>query len=520
MSRRLDIVIIGAGHNGLVCAVYLARSGHNVTILEASDQVGGAAVTGEICPGFRVSSCAHLFYGLHPDVWKDLRLEANGLEFSATHMPSISLSRDGRHLVIEHDAARTTEHLLAFSELDATHYQQFEHHVEKFADLLRRVYANSPPRLKDRGWHERFELLALGLRIRRLGKSDMRELLRIAGMNIADWLRENFNTPLLQGALAFDATLGTRYGPQAPNTVLTYLHRRAHIWNELSHPIGGMGTLSDTLATMAMQLGVDIRTQARVTRIVVENDRAAGVELETGEIVAANAVISNADPKRTFLSLLGNEHLDTGFLRRVRNIPMIGNAAKVNIALDDLPQFTGLDVQRLSARLLIAPSIEAVETAHNHSKYGEFSREPVMEITIPSIHDQSLAPEGKHVLSAIVQYAPHSLTGGWDNARDQFTKTVIDTLTAYAPDIQEKIIDTQLLNPADLETQFKMTGGHWHHGEMGLERFMMLRPIPCFAQYTTPIPGLFLCGAGCHPGGGVMGAAGMNAARALMREMG
>jgi phytoene dehydrogenase-like protein len=359
-----------------------------------------------------------------------------------------------------------------------------------------------------------------GLRIRRLGKNDMHELLRVVGMNIADWLTENFNTPLLQGMLAFDATLGTRYGPRAPNTVLTYLHRRAHLSNGLSHPVGGMGALSDTLTTMAVQLGVDIRTSTKAMRVAVENDCAAGVELETGEVVAANAVLSNVDPKQTFLSLLGSEHLDTGFLRRVRAIPMKGSAAKVNIALDNLPQFTGLDPQDLVGRLVIAPSIDAVERAHNHSKYGEYSEQPVMEITIPSVHDHSLAPTGKHVLSAIVQYVPHDLTNGWDNARDRFIKTVLNTLTAYAPDIQNKIIETQLLTPLDLETQFNTTGGHWHHGEMGLERFMMLRPVPGLAQYTTPLPGLFLCGAGCHPGGGVMGAAGMNAARALMREMG
>ncbi|MDH3694675.1 MAG: NAD(P)/FAD-dependent oxidoreductase, partial [Gammaproteobacteria bacterium] len=451
--------------------------------------------------------------------WKDLRPDANGLTFSATHIPTIALGRDGQHLTIEHDNARTTKNLSAFSTVDADSYTQFEQRIEKYSRILRKTYSAIPPRLKNGGWNDRSELLSLGLQVRRLGKQDMRELLRVVGMNMADWLTEYFSTPLLQGVLAFDATLGTRYGPRAPNTVLTYLHRRAHIWNGLSHPLGGMGSLSDTLATITMQLGVEIRTDAPVKNVIMENDSASGVELASGETVLADAVVSNADPKTTFLSLLGNEHLDTGFMRRVRDIPMHGNAAKINIALDDLPHFSGLNSQDLGARLVIAPSIEAVEQVHDYSKYGEFSESPVMEITIPSVHDNTLAPDGKHVLSAIVQYAPYDLKESWNNGRGKFIKQVLDTLSVYAPDIQDKIHETQLSTPFDMEVQYQMTGGHWHHGELGLERFMMLRPVPGCAHYATPVPGLFLCGAGCHPGGGVMGAAGMNAARAVMREL-
>ena len=409
MSRARNVVIVGGGHNGLVCAIYLARNGHRVTVLESNSQVGGTATTSEICSEFRVSSCAHLFYGLHPDVWRDLRPDANGLQFSAEHISTIALSVDEQHLKIDHDTAQTANDLSAFSDKDAESYAQFEQRIEKFVLILRNCYASAPPRLKNGGWSDRTNLLNLGFQVRRLGKRDMRELLRVVGMNMADWLTEYFDTPLLQGMLAFDATLGTRYGPRAPNTVLTYLHRRAHIWNGLSHPAGGMGALAHTLANIAMQLGVEIQTGARVTNVVMENDHASGVEVESGEFLYADAVVSNADPKTTFLSLLGNEHLDTGFMRRVRAIPMSGNTAKLNIALNALPQFNGLTAQDLNARLVIAPGIEAVEQAHDYSKYGEFSASPVMEITIPSVHDHTLAPEGKHVLSAVVQYAPHDL---------------------------------------------------------------------------------------------------------------
>ena len=281
-----------------------------------------------------------------------------------------------------------------------------------------------------------------------------------------------------------------------------------------------MGAAVEAIAAAARAKGAEIRTEARVTRILVEGNRTTGVELESGERIAAGTVVSNADPKATFLSLLGAEHLDTGFVRRVSNLRMNGLAAKLHLVLDGLPSVPGLSPAELGERLVIAPGIDNLERAFNHTKYGEYSERPAMEITIPSIADPSLAPEGRHVLSAVVLYAPYRLKGGWDAARDTFAELAIDTLAAYAPDLPERIVARELVTPADLERDFGMTGGHWHHGDLALDQMLMLRPVPGASRYATPVPGLYLCGAGSHPGGGVMGAAGLNAAQRILGDGG
>ncbi|MFQ6023513.1 MAG: phytoene desaturase family protein [Acidiferrobacterales bacterium] len=520
MSKAYDAIIIGGGHNGLVCAAYLARAGKRVLILEAADRVGGAAITREIIPGFKVSACAHLLYLLHPKVLADLRLQDHGLKLSASEMPTIALAEDGRHLTLSTDSTVTAASLSAHSAADAAALPAFQAQMRRFAGIVQRVLAETPPRLGTRNRSDLVALVKLAWSIRRLGRQDMREFLRIAGMNVADVLEEHFETDLLCGAYAFDAVLGTRLGPRSPNSMLTRLYRLAgglrNGGGALAHPEGGMGALSEALAASAKRAGASISTGTRVKRILVESDRAAGVVLDSGEEFAANLVVSNADPKRTFLSLLGTEYLDTGFVRRIRDIPTRGTAAKLHLALDGLPSFSDVDRAQLGGRLVIAPSVDYVERAFNHAKYGEYSEAPAIEITIPSLHDSTLAPVGKHVLSAIVQYAPAELKAGWDQAREPFADNVIDTLIRYTPDLKDKIISRELLTPLDLEREFGMTGGHWHHGELGLERFLMLRPVPGAAQYATPLPGLYLCGSGCHPGGGVMGAAGMNAAREVL----
>jgi phytoene dehydrogenase-like protein len=286
----------------------------------------------------------------------------------------------------------------------------------------------------------------------------------------------------------------------------------------LQQPRGGLGALSAALAGAARAAGVEIRTGAAVARISVREDRATGVVLATGEEIAAGTVVSNADPKTTFLKLLGSEHLDAGFVRRVAQLRARGVAAKVHLALERLPEFPGLGAAALRGRLLVAPSSDYIERAYNHSKYGEFSTAPMLEVTVPSMADAGLAPPGAHVMSVIVQYAPHTITGGWDAQRERFTAAVIDTLAAYAPGLRASIRASELLTPADIEQQFRISGGHWHHAELALDQFFMVRPVAGAAQYHAPVRGVFLCGAGCHPGGGVMGLAGRNAARQVLRE--
>jgi phytoene dehydrogenase-like protein len=276
-----------------------------------------------------------------------------------------------------------------------------------------------------------------------------------------------------------------------------------------------MGTVSDALAAAASSHGAEIRTGARVKKILLDFDQVCGVELEGGETIEAGLVVSNADPKTTFNHLLGPENLEAGFAHRVRNIRSNGCVAKLHLALSEAPAFSGLPAEFLGERLVVAPSLQYVEHAFNHAKYREYSARPVMEIIVPSVHDKSLAPEGKHVLSAVVQWAPYNLRQGWSEAKVAFTGTVMDVLAEYDPDIRAKTLYTELLTPADLEAGFGMTGGHWHHAEMAMDQFLMMRPVYGAGQYATPIDGLWLCGAGCHPGGGVMGSAGRNAARAI-----
>jgi phytoene dehydrogenase-like protein len=358
--------------------------------------------------------------------------------------------------------------------------------------------------------------------IRKLGRRDMRELLRIGGMNVYDLLQDEFESDALKGALGFDAVLGTNFGPRSPGTVLTLLYRLAAEFaggeRALSQPLGGMGAFCDALSKSAASLGVTVRTASPVAKILVEGDKATGVVLESGERVAASTVISSADPKTTFLKLLGAPHLDTGFVRRVHHVRTRGLAAKLHLALNRAPAFVGVDAAALRGRLLLAPSLQYLERAYNHSKYGEFSASPAMEITVPTANDATLAPAGKHVLSAIVQYAPYTLKGGWESHRAGFTDVCLGALEGVAPGLRGSVVAAELLTPVDMEREFRMDGGHWHHGDLAFDQFFFVRPVPGAAQHRTPMPGLYLCGAGCHPGGGVMGVAGRNAAQQVLKS--
>jgi phytoene dehydrogenase-like protein len=516
-DRRYDVIVVGGGHNGLVCAAYLARRGRRVLVLEAAERVGGAAVTREFAPGFRVSACAHLLHLMPPALIRELGLGSHGLKLAAAALPTVALAEDSRHLALGPDARGA---LAAGSALDAEALADWRLLSGRFARALHPVLGNTPPRLGAQGWREAYALLGLGWRLRRLGRGDMRELLRIGGMCVHDLLEERFRAPLLKGALALDAVLGTNFGPRSPGTVLALLYRAAASGGAeaLALPQGGLGALSEALARAARAGGAEIRTGSAVGRILVREDHVAGVALASGEEIGASTVISSTDPRHTFLGLLGAEHLDAGFVRRVSQIRSRGLAAKLHLALGRLPQYRGLSGESLRSRLLVAPSAHYIERAYNCSKYDEYSPAPMLEITIPSLADPGLAPPGKHVMSVIAQYAPYALAGGWESRRQAFADCIIDTLSVYAPGLRDGIEASELLTPQDLEREFRMTGGHWHHAELALDQFLMLRPVPGAAQYRTPVPGLYLCGAGCHPGGGVMGLPGRNAARQVIRE--
>ncbi|HEX9853404.1 MAG TPA: NAD(P)/FAD-dependent oxidoreductase [Woeseiaceae bacterium] len=508
MTDQYDAIVIGAGHNGLVCAALLGKAGRRVLVLEANEQVGGAAVTRKFADGYSVSACAHLLYQLQPEVKKDLGLH---VALANDDMESIALSTDGQH--VRYSGGRVQ----GVGDADSGSYLEFHRRMARFAALLKTYLNKPPPRLGTSDKKDLFTLARLGLDLRMLGRKEMREFLRLIGMNIYDEVTERFESKLLKGALSLDAVLGTHLGPRSPNTIMTYLYRLAGNAGRIAAPAGGMGSVSEALAHAARSNGVTIRTGMPVERVIVDNGRVTGVRAKNGETFSSMTVVSNADPKTTILDLVGARHVETGFTRRINNIRMQGNAAKLHLALDGLPVVQGLEKKDFGSRLLIAPDENYVELAFNPAKYGETSADPVLEITIPSFRDSTLAPTGKHVLSAIVQYAPYKLKKGWDSAaREAFTQAALRKITEYMPDIDGRITATELLTPVDIEREFHIGGGHWHHGELTLDQFLFVRPVAGAAQYAMPLDGLFLCGAGTHPGGGVSGAAGRNAARTIL----
>jgi phytoene dehydrogenase-like protein len=515
MTDRDRIVIVGGGHNGLVCAAYLARAGREVVVLEAAAEVGGAAVTREFTKGFRASGCAHLSYLLDAGIARELKLASHGLRWAHTGLKTVALAPAGDHLVL--DGGKLESGTL--SESDGAALAAYHAQMLRFARVLAKQHNRQPPRLGGGGRSDFMGAAKLGLDIRLLGRDSMREFLRIAGINIYDVLEEKFNSPLLKGALALDAVLGTNLGPRSNNSVLALLHRlsgEAAGNDGYSLPESGMGAISEALAAAARDAGATIRTSSRVARILTAGDTVSGVELEDGEKIAAGTVISNADPATTLLGLLGARHLETGFVHRIRHFRTKGMAAKLHLALDALPVFARLPAELAGERLVISPDLVYLEHAFDHAKYGQCSPDPALEITIPSVHDKTLAPAGKHVLSAIVNYAPHDPRASGDGPRRELLERTLAVLERHAPGLRRQVVASELLLPADIEREFRITGGHWHHGELALDQFMMMRPVPGAAQYAMPVGGLFLCGAGCHPGGGVMGSAGRNAANAVL----
>jgi phytoene dehydrogenase-like protein len=507
-----DAIIVGGGHNGLVCAAYLAQARKRVLLLEASDRLGGAAITRPFAPGFQVSACAHRVHMLPKSLVADLGLARHGLSFTDTPTATSVLGQDGAHVTLAGALAS------GVSSEDATAYKAFVERWARFAAHLRPMLQMVPPRLGTTALPDLAKLARMGLQIRSLGRTDMRELLRVIGMNVYDLVEEQFDSKILQAAVAFDAVLGANFGPRSPGSALTLLYRLAaeHGAACLAPAAGGVGAVTQAIAAAARGFGAELRAGAHVEKILVRGDRAAGVRLAGGEEIAAAQVISNASPRTTFMDLMGAEHLDTGFVRRVTHFRSSGLAAKLHLALSDAPAFTGVPHEALRGRLILAPSPDYLERAFNATKYDAFSQHPAIEIVCPTMTDPSLAPAGKHVLSMVVQYAPYTLREGWEAGRKEFIDRIIDTIEPYAPGLRGKIEAAELLTPIDIEREFRIAGGHWHHGELTFDQIFMLRPMPGASHYHTPVPGVFLCGAGSHPGGGVTGLAGHNAARAVL----
>jgi phytoene dehydrogenase-like protein len=513
MTKPKSIIVVGGGHNGLVCAAYLARAGHHVKVLEARHTTGGGVSNHQFAEGYQVAGLAHVLYPLHPKISKELELATAGL-VTGEAIDTISLARDGRHLTLSSDNVTGT----GLSSGDAAAYSAFKAEFRAYARALEPLTMNRPPRLKDMERKDMFTLGKLGWSLRfGLGAASMSEFLRVGGINIYDVLNELIEDPQLKGAIAADAVIGHHMGPRTPTTVLTYLNRlKGELYGTPALPASGAGSISTVLASAATKAGVEILTNARVQRIMVADGKANGVRLQTGEEYLADIVVSNADAKTTFLGLVGTPDLDTMFTHRIHKTRTHGDVAKLHFALNGLPRIDGLSGSELGQRLLIAPDMRYVEHAFNYAKYGEYSESPVLEITIPSLVDDSLAPVGHHVMSVSASFAPYSLKKGWDTGRGEFMQRVIALIESYSPGFADQVVASELLTPADIEREFNVTGGHWHHGEMTIDQSFMMRPVHGAAQYDTPVEGLFLCGAAAHPGGGITGLPGHNAAQRIL----
>ena len=498
-----DVIVIGGGVNGLACAARLAGKGRRVILLEAGAVAGGGAGTVDVAPGYHAPALAHTTQGLDPRVMAGLDLARHGLAFQS--LSTTALSAEGSHLTVQGGKATGP---------DAAAFAALHHKLSDFARVLAPFRSLTPPHLTNRG-NEWGKLARHVLGIRALGRADFREFLRMILINIHDVVQDDLSDARLQGLLAFDATLGSWLGPRSPNSLILYLNRLAMGVDPLL-PKGGMGALAGAMAKAAVAAGVDLRVNARVARVLVEGDRAVGVALESGEQVRAGLVVSAINPRLTFQKLVGPRHLDAGFYTRTSHIRCRGAAVKLTLALTGAPDFRGADLQ---SRLVIAPSSEAVELAFNPGKYGEVPPAPVMEIILPSAFETGLAPDGHHVLSAIVQYAPHNPKAGVDAARSEMLENSLIQLEAHAPGLRALIAHAELLMPQDIEQKFGMVGGNWHHGELAVEQMLFNRPLREAAHYATPLPGLWLAGAGSHPGGGINGAAGWNAAERILAEV-
>lgn len=526
MAETRDVVIIGGGHNGLVTAFYLAKAGFKPLVLERRSQVGGAAVTEEFSSGFRCSTLAHSAGPLLPEIVRDMQLERHGLKMVTPEIAVTAFSPDGRALRLYNDARLAAQEIAKFSQKDAAQYPVLQESLSKIGRVIGEVLKLTPPDIDDPNRADLWAMLQTGRSLRKLGKKDMYRLLRWGPMAVADLVAEFFETELLRAVVAARGIFGTALGPWSAGSSLVLLIRSAgdsHPAGSAFFAMGGIGAITQAMATAAKGAGAEIRTNADVKEVRVKDGAVTAVVLASGEEIGARAIISNADPKRTMLKLVDPTHLTPDFVMKLQNYRMSGTVAKVNFALSALPKFTALSETgdaALQGRIHIGPEIDYLERAFDESKYGNFSPHPYLEVTIPSLTDSSLAPAGKHVMSVYVQFAPFNLkSGDWDSQRDALGNTVVKTLGQYAPNFADLVEDAQIVTPKDLEDKYGLTGGHIFHGELALDQFFTMRPLLDWARYKTPIQNLYLCGSGTHPGAGLTGGSGANAAREILKDL-
>jgi phytoene dehydrogenase-like protein len=517
-----DCVVLGGGHNGLVYAAYMAKAGRKVLVLERRHVLGGAAVTEEVVPGFKFSVCSYVVSLLRPEIIRELDLPRHGLEIlpldgTFTPMP------DGDYLWRVNDHARTFREIARHSRVDAEAYDEYGRAMVEMARFVKPILDMTPPDPWSLNPRALARLAFLGRRFRDLPGADRYNQVQLMTMSATDFLDQWFETDVLKATMSASGIIGTFLGVRSPGTAYVLLH---HYMGEIDGAFrswglarGGTGAISNAIAAAAREAGVEIRTETAVTKILVRDGATRGVVLENGDEIATSMVASSLDPRRTFLGLLGEQELPADFVEGVKRYKFRGSSGKVNFALDGLPDFTCLrgPGPHLRGAISISPGVDYMERAYDDAKYGRYSRRPYIDIVIPSLTDPSVAPAGKHVMSCFVQYAPYKLAEGtWDDHKEAFGDTVVDTIAEYAPNFKSLIRHRQVVTPLDLEREWGLSEGNIFQGELSLEQLFFLRPVPGWANYRTPVRGLYMCGSATHPGGGIMGAPGRNAALSVL----
>ena len=517
LMKSFDVIVVGAGHNGLAASIKLAKTGRKVLLLETSSEPGGLAASKEVFNGFKTATLPHIINQLSSKAIRELDLLKYGLETKNYSIPTICIDHSGRYIQLSGNYGSEIE---GISSLDQKNWINLKKRLTYQSSLLKRFIYDSPINKDNNKLLQKLKFLKAGIDLRLKGREEFQEFFRMVLMCVADVLEEEINNDLLKGLLSFDATLGINLGPRSPTSLMGLLYKLSgEVNGEQSSqifPKGGIEKLVDTFYKSAIGSGVKIIFDQEVKNLIIENNKIQGVKTINGKEYRANKVLSSVSPIKTFFEFIGHKKLDTGVLRELKSLRYKGNVSKLNLALDQKPVSSFLDNQCLNSRIVYAPSINHVEKKFNPSKYKELPEDPCFEILFPSIIDDDLAPKKITTASIIIQNTPYDLKAGWEKSKEILYNSILTRLDSLFPGLKKSIIASQFLSPVDIESQFNVPGGHWHHSELQIDRLYSLRPIFKYSNYKTSIKNLYICGAGTHPGGGISGNPGINAANQII----